>query len=184
MKEEEILGILPLHIRTIIKQARICWDNLQEIRLRIQKPVILKYNAKPCYLSKQGKITTRMEQLYTVTKEEIRQAMEYISNYSMYAYEEQLKQGYITIRGGHRVGICGAVVMEDQKDQNDPQYLRLNIRIAHEIKRLRRFHLFDLHQNGKVITNLDHFSARLRENNPITRYDPKNIKCRRMCRHR
>ena len=42
MKEEEILGILPLHIRTIIKQADINWDDLQEIRLRIQtqKPVI------------------------------------------------------------------------------------------------------------------------------------------------
>ena len=39
MKEEEILGILPLHIRTIIKQAGINWDELQEIRLRIQKPV-------------------------------------------------------------------------------------------------------------------------------------------------
>lgn len=59
MKEEEILGILPLHIRTIIKQADINWDELQEIRLRIQKPVILKYNAKTCYLSEQGKITTR-----------------------------------------------------------------------------------------------------------------------------
>ena len=46
MKEEEILGILPLHIRTIIKQAGINWDELQEIRLRIQKPVILKYNNK------------------------------------------------------------------------------------------------------------------------------------------
>ena len=61
MKEEEILGILPLHIRTIIKQAGINWDELQEIRLRIQKPVILKYNAKTCYLSEQGKITTRKE---------------------------------------------------------------------------------------------------------------------------
>ena len=53
MKEEEILGILPLHIRTIIKQAGINWNELQEIRLRIQKPVILKYNAKTCYLSEQ-----------------------------------------------------------------------------------------------------------------------------------
>ena len=94
MKEEEILGILPLHIRTIIKQAGINWDELQEIRLRIQKAVILKYNAKTCYLSEQGKITTRKEQLHIVTSQEIRQAMEYISSYSMYAYIEQLKQGY------------------------------------------------------------------------------------------
>ena len=112
MKEEEILGILPLHIRTIIKQADINWDELQEIRLRIQKPVILKYNVKTCYLSEQGKITTRKEQLHIVTSQEIRQAMEYISSYSMYAYIEQLKQGFLTIRGGHRVGICGTVVMD------------------------------------------------------------------------
>ena len=59
MKEEEILGILRLHIRTIIKHAGINWDELQEIRLRIQKTVILKYNAKTCYLSEQGKITDR-----------------------------------------------------------------------------------------------------------------------------
>ena len=41
--------------------------------------------------------------------------MEYISSYSMYAYIEQLKQGFLTIRGGHRVGICGTVVMDHDK---------------------------------------------------------------------
>ena len=124
MKEEEILGILPLHIRTIIKQADINWDDLQEIRLRIQKPVILKYRSKACYLSEQGKITTRKEQLHIVTSQEIRQAMEYISSYSMYAYIEQLKQGFLTIRGGHRVGIFKTI----------RHISGLNIRIAHEVK--------------------------------------------------
>ena len=134
MKEEEILGILPLHIRTIIKQADINWDDLQEIRLRIQKPVILKYRSKACYLSEQGKITTRKEQLHIVTSQEIRQAMEYISSYSMYAYIEQLKQGFLTIRGGHRVGICGTVVMDHDKVKTIRHISGLNIRIAHEVK--------------------------------------------------
>ena len=53
MKEEEILGILPLHIRTIIKQADINWDDLQEICLRIQKPVIFKIQKKPVTSSEQ-----------------------------------------------------------------------------------------------------------------------------------
>lgn len=134
MKKEEILGILPLHIRTILEQAGINFDDLQEIRLRIQKPVILKYNSRSQYLSKQGKITTRNEQSYIVTAQEIRQAMEYISSYSMYAYEEQLKQGFLTIRGGHRVGICGAVVMEDGKIKTIRPISGLNIRVAHEVK--------------------------------------------------
>ena len=134
MKEEEILYTFPLHIRTIIKQADINWDDLQEIRLRIQKPVILKYNAKTCYLSEQGKITTRKEQLHIVTSQEIRQAMEYISSYSMYAYIEQLKQGFLTIRGGHRVGICGTVVMDHDKVKTIRHISGLNIRVAHEVK--------------------------------------------------
>ena len=123
-----------IHIRTIIKQAGINWDELQEIRLRIQKPVILKYNAKTCYLSEQGKITTRKEQLHIVTSQEIRQAMEYISSYSMYAYIEQLKQGFLTIRGGHRVGICGTVVMDHDKVKTIRHISGLNIRVAHEVK--------------------------------------------------
>ena len=134
MKKEEILGILPLHIRTILKQAKINWSDLQEIRLRIQKPVILKYKTRPVYLSDQGKITIRNEQVHIVTKEEIRQAMEYISSYSMYAYEEQLRQGFITIKGGHRVGICGAVVMENEKVKTIRHISGLNIRVAHEVK--------------------------------------------------
>lgn len=176
MKEEEILGILPLYIRTIIKQADINWDDLQEIRLRIQKPVILKYKSKACYLSEQGKITTRKEQLHIVTSQEIRQAMEYISSYSMYAYIEQLKQGFLTIRGGHRVGICGTVVMDHDKVKTIRHISGLNIRVAHESKRMRRRPLFYVYQNGKTHPNLDHLSARLWEDNITSGYDKKNLR--------
>ena len=60
--------------------------------------------------------------------------MEYISSYSMYAYIEQLKQGFLTIRGGHRVGICGTVVMDHDKVKTIRHISGLNIRIAHEVK--------------------------------------------------
>lgn len=38
--------------------------------------------------------------------------MEYIFGYSMYAYENQIKEGFVTIRGGHRVGVAGKIVMD------------------------------------------------------------------------
>ena len=60
--------------------------------------------------------------------------MEYISSYSMYAYIEQLKQGFLTIRGGHRVVICGTVVMDHDKVKTIRHISGLNIRIAHEVK--------------------------------------------------
>ena len=41
--------------------------------------------------------------------------LNYISNYSLYAYKEEIKQGYITIEGGHRVGVAGQTVLVDGK---------------------------------------------------------------------
>ena len=52
----------------------------------------------------------------------------------MYAYIEQLKQGFLTIRGGHRVGICGTVVMDHDKVKTIRHISGLNIRVAHEVK--------------------------------------------------
>ena len=47
---------------------------------------------------------------------------------------EQLKQGFLTIRGGHRVGICGTVVMDHDKVKTIRHISGLNIRVAHEVK--------------------------------------------------
>ena len=58
--------------------------------------------------------------------------MEYVSNYSMYAYESQLRQGYITIRGGHRVGIAGKVVLENGRVKTITEIGMINIRFARE----------------------------------------------------
>lgn len=45
-------------------------------------------------------------------KEELRETMDYISHYSLYAYENELRQGFVTVEGGHRVGVAGKVIME------------------------------------------------------------------------
>ena len=47
-----------------------------------------------------------------VTMEELRETMSYLSNYSRYAFEDKIRQGFLTIQGGHRVGLCGRAVLE------------------------------------------------------------------------
>ena len=44
--------------------------------------------------------------------------MGYICHYSLYAYENELKQGFITVEGGHRVGVAGKVIIENEKVKN------------------------------------------------------------------
>ena len=41
--------------------------------------------------------------------------LNYISDYSLYAYSEEVKEGYLTIEGGHRIGMAGQVVKKDGK---------------------------------------------------------------------
>lgn len=124
-KKEEINRLLSLRLRRLLGEARINYDRLQEIRLRTGWPVVLIYDNGEQSLGKEGGF---------VTKNELRETMEYICNYSMYAFEEELRQGFLTIQGGHRVGVGGKVIVEKEKVKNIKYISCLNIRLAHEIR--------------------------------------------------
>ncbi|MFG6327040.1 MAG: stage III sporulation protein AA [Lachnospiraceae bacterium] len=129
MINRQVINVLPLKIREVIerefasvkREKNLCDIQVEEIRIRAGKQVLL--------------ITGKEEIRLGVTVNEmmIREAMEYISGYSLYAYEEQLKEGFITIRGGHRVGIAGKVVMEQGRVKTIKNISSINIRISHQI---------------------------------------------------
>lgn len=135
MKEgREVFQILPLNIRNILQQFQLDMNRMQEIRLRIGQPVLIRYGYQEYFLSERRGLSVTREGAHIFTKEELRQAVEYISGYSLYAYEEQIKQGFITIQGGHRVGLAGSAVMSKGKMKAMKHISCLNIRIAHQIK--------------------------------------------------
>lgn len=128
MNLNEILSYFPRRIANEINKKILQDKNsdginlLEEIRIRASKPVILKY--------------TNVEQVLdtlTVTGEEILETLQYICNNSIYSYQNQICNGYITLRGGHRVGITGSVVMTDEKIINIGYISSLNFRIAKQI---------------------------------------------------
>ncbi|MHC1682559.1 MAG: stage III sporulation protein AA [Clostridiaceae bacterium] len=97
-------------------------NKLQEIRLVINKPPILNYNNSEII---EGGI---------IRKDDIDLMMKRISNYSLYAYEEEIKNGYITMPGGHRIGISGEVILENDDIRGIKNVSSLIIRINKEIK--------------------------------------------------
>lgn len=119
MEEKEILEILPSEIKKQLNALN--FKNLQEIRIRSQKPIIVKDGA--C------EIVTD----YIATLEEVGSIVKRMSSYSIYAYDDEIKQGYITINGGHRVGICGKCVVEGEKVKTIKYPASLNIRICREV---------------------------------------------------
>ncbi len=101
-------------------------NTLEEINIRINRPIILRISD----------IDGRREVLidYNVTEEFIKETLGYISNFSMYAYEEEVREGFLTIRGGHRIGISGKTVMDGNVVKTIKNITSLNIRIARQVK--------------------------------------------------
>lgn len=121
MKYKQIMNILSKDVKKVIEQEHLQFDHLQEIRLRAGCPVILLYHGKEKILPMK------------MTERGIRETIDYVSNYSLYAYENELKQGFITIEGGHRVGMAGQVLIENGRVKNLKQISSLNVRVSHEI---------------------------------------------------
>ena len=126
--------MLAKDIRKLFEGCSLSFDELQEIRMRIGQPLVLLYQNREYFLLETGGFGIEPRQIHIVTREEMQETMEYISNYSMYAYENEIKQGFLTVQGGHRVGIAGKVVMEQGIVKRISQIGMLNIRLSHEKK--------------------------------------------------
>lgn len=124
----EILSYFPRKIASEINKRingeKVLQDInlLEEIRFRSSKPVILKFTNKEDIL----------ENIIT-TQEEILEIVQHICNNSIYSYQNQICNGYITLKGGHRVGITGSVVIADGKVTNINYISSLNFRISKQI---------------------------------------------------
>lgn len=94
--------------------------DIEEIRIRIGRPLEVSIKGNPYFFPTY------------VSKEEAMQLFNKISQYSVYTMEEELKRGYITIEGGHRVGLAGKVVLEESKVKAIRDIASFNIRIAKE----------------------------------------------------
>ncbi len=94
---------------------------IEEIRIRADKPIILKFN-------KSEKILKRI-----VSQTEILKIMQYICDNSIYAYQNEICSGYITVRGGHRIGVSGNCVIENGRVINISYISSINFRIAKQV---------------------------------------------------
>lgn len=116
---EYILKCLPTQLAKLILEHNI--QKLEEIRIRANKPVILKLGQVEIVLN------------YTITTNEIIGILQNICNNSIYTYQNQICNGFITLPGGNRVGVAGNVVIKDGQVSNISYIYSLNFRISHQI---------------------------------------------------
>lgn len=133
MQTEAVWRALPRRIREVLPEESLV--DVQEIRLRSGQPFLLKTAEGIFSLQKNGGLLSApWEKGIRISTADLRETVSLLSAYSLYAFEEELRQGYITMEGGHRVGFCGKAVLENGEIRTLRQINALNIRIAREQK--------------------------------------------------
>ena len=132
--QREILPILAPSLRKLIASLpQNLVGALEELRLRALRPLGVVCNRGDGFLQASGRIVSEPERGYMVTREELATTVELISQHSLYAYVEEMRHGYITIPGGHRVGLCGRTVVEERRVVLLRDIQSLNIRISRQV---------------------------------------------------
>lgn len=117
---DEVLSILPTYIAKEVVRLNV-GSKVTEIRIRSKSNILVicsKYEFK-----------TGIE----ATPKIILEILLNVSKKSIYAIQRDINNGFVVIRGGHRIGICGEVVYQDGKIKNIKNICSLNIRIARQI---------------------------------------------------
>lgn len=139
---DEVLNYLAENIKNEIKKYMYKMQDIEEIRIRANKPIILKN-------SEGNKIL-----IHIVSKEELLETFQKICEQSIYAYQKKICEGFITIKGGHRVGLTGSCVIENGRIININYISSLNFRIAKEKKEVSNNVLKYIIQDNEVKNTL------------------------------
>jgi stage III sporulation protein AA len=107
------------------------FEDLEEVRLRVGGPVLLRVGGREFFLSPRG-AAQGPAGACRATEGDIRECVERVSGYSLYAFEEEIRKGFITLPGGHRVGLTGRAVTEAGAVKTLKHFNGLHFRLAHQ----------------------------------------------------
>ncbi|QGT98950.1 Stage III sporulation protein AA [Candidatus Syntrophocurvum alkaliphilum] len=132
--KKDIIPYLSPKIKDLILNLRSQdYTLLEEIRLRCGKPLIIKLGDKDYTVNNKGIFTDELDEGYIADEVDLYRTIASISDNSLYAFEEEIKRGFITIPGGHRVGLAGQVVLNGGDIKTIKDFSGIAIRVAREI---------------------------------------------------
>lgn len=148
---QSLLQLFPANRRKFWGRTALEYKKMQEIRIRVDKPVVLLFEGREVFLNGEGEFQTTPKYAYCVDRVELEEILNHLCHYSLYAYEDELRQGFLTVTGGHRIGIAGQVVREGENSIRTIKNISyLNIRIAHQIKGVADKVLPWLYEGGRL----------------------------------
>jgi len=141
--QQEILPMLAAKVRLALRSLTVAereW--VEEIRLRPHQPLRIRGGSAEKWLSPE------------LSPEDMLETLNLLSQYSYYAFTQQLARGYITVAGGHRVGVAGRVAVEKGEVTAMAEISSLNFRVARQIPGVGKPALPYLLDRGRVLNTL------------------------------
>lgn len=151
--EEKFLMLFPRVYRDIWAPVAEHAEQIQEIRLRLGGPVMVQKPGGEWYLGKEG-FTAERDKAYILGEQEFVRYLNHFCRDSIYAFQEELKNGFMTVPGGHRVGVAGQVILDEGEIKGMKHITFLCIRFAHQIKGAANAVLPYIYINERVCNTL------------------------------
>lgn len=148
---KNIYNLLPQKVCHVIS-TRLNYDKLYEIRLRVGKPVTVNYDGKYFYLCSDG-LSSSFEHAIFTDKKELSAFILRATDHSLYAVNENVQEGFLTLDGGVRVGLAGQIVRDGERVKTIKNFSSVNIRIPHEVDGCSK-KVFDLCFNPQLNNTL------------------------------
>lgn len=151
----EVLLYIPRDIRDILMGCikNSPWE-IEEIRLRAGLPLGVSICREFCYVTPFGSITNDYRRAYFVSADEVKECFEAVCEHSLYAHTEEIRQGYITVPGGHRAGFSGRVAVKENRIVTINEIGSVNLRVARQIPGCADEIVPYLLQNGGIVNTL------------------------------
>ena len=131
--KKNILMYMGGNIRRAMEKTDECvFMSAREIRIRVNKPLVICTDRGEIFLDRDGN-PAKEEKAFRPAARDIALTAEILGGYSLYAFDEELKNGFITIEGGHRAGLCGRAVTENGHIKTLRNISSINLRLARQI---------------------------------------------------
>ena len=128
----DVIGIMPAQLRKHLYS--IDFKDAEEVRLISGKPLSIRFGDGTYYISQGSVLTKNPTNAVRVTERHMEELIERLTRSSLYAVKDEIKNGYITIEGGHRAGLAGTAVTDNGRVELIKNISAVNIRLAREVR--------------------------------------------------
>jgi len=129
-----LYNYFPVRIRETVRRALSYSQSIEEIRVRCGQNIIFCDSNGKWFVDNSGNLTKSFDESIKISKEDMKEMMKYITRNSVYAMQQDIKNGFVTLSDGTRVGLCGRCVVKNGKLENINNFSSFNIRLSRFIE--------------------------------------------------